>query len=244
MKKPQLFLLHFAGGSCYSFQFLIPELQGFEVVALELPGRGKRTQEALLTDFDAAAQDIFDQLLAKLTSPHFVLYGHSMGAFLDIQVARMLENVNFFPAHVFVSGNAGPGASAATQRFLLERSDFVEELRKMGGVPAELFENDELLDYFLPMVRADFQIAEQNTVAHDCVVQAPIYAMMGSGEEQVASIANWGRFTGGGFQYSVLTGGHFFIYDHPTAIAAILDNRYRQGILKRAAVPVSTVANT
>ncbi|MFD2787216.1 thioesterase II family protein [Hymenobacter rubripertinctus] len=244
MKNPQLFLLHFAGGSCYSFQFLISELQGFEVFALELPGRGKRTQEALLTDFDAAAQDIFDQLLAKLTSPHFVLYGHSMGAYLALQVSRMLENDKFFPAHVFVSGNAGPGASVATQRFLLGRSDFVDELRKMGGVPEELFENDELLDYFLPIVRADFQIAEQNTVAQSCVVQAPIYAMMGSGEEQVASIANWGRFTTGGFQHSVLTGGHFFIHDHPVAIAAILDDQYRQSVLKRAAGPVSAVADT
>ncbi|MCB2410663.1 thioesterase II family protein [Hymenobacter lucidus] len=242
MKKPQLFLLHFAGGSCYSFQFLVPELQGFEVVALELPGRGKRTKEALLTDFDAAAQDIFEQLKAKINSPHFVIYGHSMGAYLALHVARMLENVNVFPTHVFVSGNAGPGVSGATKRYLLGQKDFVEELRKMGGVPMELFDNKDLLEYFLPIVRADFQIAEQNKLSNDCVVKAPIYAMMGSQEEQVAAIANWGRFTQGVFQYSVLTGGHFFIYDHPTAIATIINDRYQHSVFKRAVESVSISA--
>jgi external thioesterase TEII len=47
MEKPQLFLLHFAGGSCYSFQFMLPYLKDFNVLPIELPGRGRRIKESL-----------------------------------------------------------------------------------------------------------------------------------------------------------------------------------------------------
>src|SRR5262249_8544650 len=109
MKRPQLFLLHFAGGNCYSFQFIMPLLQRFEIIPLELPGRGRRMKESLLKDFDLAAQDIYHQLTGKLTSASFIIYGHSMGAYLALRVANMLEKAGKFPAFVIVSGNAGPG---------------------------------------------------------------------------------------------------------------------------------------
>src|ERR1043166_8245649 len=87
MKKPQLFLLHFAGGNCYSFQFMMPLLRDFEVVSLELPGRGKRINEPLVTNFDLAANDILRQLRQKLASSSFLIYGHSMGAYLALRVS-------------------------------------------------------------------------------------------------------------------------------------------------------------
>ncbi len=52
MKKTQLFLLHFAGGNYYSFRFMFPQLNEFEIIPVELPGRGKRMKENLLKDFD------------------------------------------------------------------------------------------------------------------------------------------------------------------------------------------------
>ena len=49
--KPQLFLLHFAGGNKYSFNFLKKYLESaFELVSIELPGRGDRMSEKLITD--------------------------------------------------------------------------------------------------------------------------------------------------------------------------------------------------
>ena len=84
-------MLHFAGGSCYSFSFIAPILESqFEVIQLELPGRGKRMDEVLLTDFDAAARDVAQQILEKLDDQDFLIFGHSMGASLSLRSVNLL----------------------------------------------------------------------------------------------------------------------------------------------------------
>lgn len=229
MKKPQLFLLHFAGGNCYSFQFLAPLLaRDFEVIPLELPGRGRRIREPLLTNFDQAAEDLLLQFRERLHDGRFLIYGHSMGAYLTLRVALRLQQEGRTPACVFVSGNAGPGVREPAGRYKMPRLEFIEELRSLGGVPQELLENDELLEFFLPILRADFEIAECNGLANEEAIDAPLHALMGSEEESVERIDNWGRFTRSTFRHTVLEGGHFFIHHHPQVIADLIRQGYRE----------------
>jgi external thioesterase TEII len=63
--------------------------------------------EDLLKDFDMAAQDICNQLTAKLSSDRFLIYGHSMCAYLALWIANMLEKAGKLPAHLIMSGNPG-----------------------------------------------------------------------------------------------------------------------------------------
>lgn len=225
MKKPQLFLLHFAGGSCYSFQFLMPLLSDFEVLSLELPGRGKRFNESLLNDFDEAATDLYEQIIANLVNTQFLIYGHSMGAYLTLRIANMLEKAGKYPAGIIVSGNAGPGVRnpAKRIRYLLDRPAFIEELKLLGGIPPEVIENQELFSFFEPVLRADFEIAERNELEQEPAIEAPLFAMMGSQEEDVELINNWSGFTKSCFSTEVLEGDHFFIYRHPERIASIIN---------------------
>jgi surfactin synthase thioesterase subunit len=231
MQKPQLFLLHFAGGNCYSFHFMISLLKDFHVIPLELPGRGKRINETLLKDFDLAAQDIYNQIINKLDTSNFLIYGHSMGAYLALRVSNMLEKVNRFPSYVIVSGNPGPGINNTKKRYLLEHADFMQSLKKLGGIPKEVFENAELLGFFEPILRADFEIAESKELSMETVVNASIYAMMGSQEEGVEKISNWARYTRSQFNFEILEGDHFFIHKHPIKITHIIKNCYNSIVL-------------
>lgn len=226
MKKPQLFLLHFAGGNCYSFQFLLSRLGDFEVISPELPGRGRRIAEPLVKDFDTAARDMYEQIRRQLTGCPFLLYGHSMGAYLALRVANLLEKDGTPPAYLVVSGNAGPGIKKERQVHLLERPSFIAELEKLGGVPKEVIADEELFGFFEPILRADFEVAENHGLAEEPAVNAPLFAMMGSREEKADQIANWGRLTNSDFAYEILEGDHFFIYKHAGRIAAILDACY------------------
>lgn len=228
MRKPQLFFLHFAGGNCYSFQFILSLLQDFEVITIELPGRGKRMQECLLKDFDLAAEDIYTQVMSKLRPSKFMIYGHSMGAYLGLRVSGLLEKKNLSPGYLIVSGNAGPGVRDLKKRHLMPHDEFLGELATLGGIQAEFFESKELMDMFMPVLRADFEVAEENGLDHEAPVTAPIYAMMGDQEEKVDEIANWGRFTRNAFCYEILSGDHFFIRQHPERIAAIIKECYDQ----------------
>lgn len=228
MNKTQLFLLHYAGGNRYSFRFMFDFLKDFEVVPLELPGRGGRTEEHLLTDFDQAAVDCCQQIVARLKSLQYVIYGHSMGAYLGLRITGMMEKRRRPPAYLIVSGNPGPGIDAEKQRHLLGREEFIEELKKLGGVPQEVIEHEELLEFILPTLRADFEVAGRNGMELEPPVNTPIHALMGDNEEYVEEISNWGRFTRGRFDYETMQGGHFFIFDHPARLAETIRHTYEK----------------
>lgn len=230
MKKPQLFLLHFAGGNCYSFQFMMPMLRDFEVISLELPGRGKRMGQPLLRNFDEAARDVYAQLLPKISSPVFLIYGHSMGAYLALRVANMLEKAGKVAAAVIVSGNAGPGIMDPKKRYLMETAEFKEELKTIGGVPDELLQDEELFAFFEPVLKADFEIAENTGMENEPPISSPLFAMMGTQEDDVDEIANWANFTRSSFKHEILEGDHFFIRQHPKRIAAIIKECYEKAV--------------
>lgn len=226
MRKPQLFLLHFAGGNCYSYQKLTPLLKDFDTIPLELPGRGRRMAEGLLTDYEQAAQDFYRQITQKLNTPEFAIYGHSMGATLGIRVVELLEQAGKRPVCLFVSGNAGPGVQENRRRYQMPKGEFITELKRLGGLPTEVIESKELFDFFEPVLRADFEVAEENQGHLVKPLHTPFYAMMGSEEENVDQISNWKRFSRRPLKYEVLEGDHFFIMKHPDRISEIIRDYY------------------
>lgn len=226
MNKPQLFLLHFAGGNSYSYQFLKELLPDFEFLPLELPGRGRRIKEPLLHNFQEAADDLLQQISLLQKPGRFVLYGHSMGAVLALKVAWMLEARYRGPAHLIVTGNPGPGVRNNKKRYELEGEALKAELRVIGGMPEEVLENQELFDFFAPVLRADFEVLEKDEELAFHTVKTPIHAIMGSREEAVEDIGSWQRYTSGGTTETVLEGNHFFIYDHAVRLADIIRKSY------------------
>lgn len=228
MEKPKLFLLHFAGGSSYSFQFMNSFLGKFDVIPIELPGRGKRIHENLLKDFDRAAEDIYNQIISNVNTKPFLIYGHSMGAYLGLRVSSMLQNTGKAPGYLIVSGNAGPGCdmNKAGQIYLLQEKDFIEKLISLGGIPEEIINDKEIFKFFEPIIRADFEIIEKNSLMEFASIECPIYALMGSQEKHVGQISNWSRFTESDFEFEILEGGHFFIHQHATRIADVLIHCY------------------
>lgn len=226
MVKPQLFLLHYAGGSCYSFRFITYLLGSFDVIPLELPGRGKRIKEKLLTDFEIAAQDLSRQIKLLLSEDKFVIYGHSMGAYLALKVSILLENEGHKASCVIVSGNEGPGCSDGQFSYMLDEDAFKMKLKSLGGIPSEIIDNKEVFNFFEPVLRADFEIAERNNMENEMPGNAPIYAMMGDEEKNVEKILNWQKFTNSLFEFKIFKGNHFFIHEHPQYIAELIKEFY------------------
>lgn len=232
--KIQLFLLHFAGGSCYSYDFLKPYLKDdFEFHALELPGRGKRHEEKLLFEKKETIEDYFDQIKKLRNDLPYLIFGHSMGATLGLSVTKKMEDINDAPEMLIVSGNAGPGINREkSKRYLLGDLEFKKELRKLGGIPDEVLENEELYDFFGPIMRADFEVLEKDTFLEKfLVLKTSIYAIMGDKEETVDQIENWSHFTTKDFRYEILSGNHFFIHNHIKHLVDVLKTCSSQVLL-------------
>lgn len=220
--RRQLFLFHFAGGSSYSFDFMRPFLTEFEILPLELPGRGNRIREKLIENFEDAANDFVNRILRLLKGGNFVFYGHSLGALFAFRVCQLLENRNILPQYIVVSGNAGPGIALDKDLNELEKEDFISELIKLGGIPAEIAEEPEIIDFFLPILRADFEMANKETFKIEGGINTPIYALMGNEEETSNEIENWKNYTIGDFQSRIVKGNHFFIYEQVETVATAI----------------------
>lgn len=233
-KKTQLFLLHFAGGNCYSFNFLKKYLAArFDFHPLELPGRGLRSEEAVLYNRQAAIEDYFQQIKSLRNQQPYLVYGHSMGATLGLSVTKKMEAIRDLPEALIVSGNPGPGAGKEKERrYLLADDDFKESLRKLGGVPEEVLQNKDLYDFFSPVMRADFEILEKEEqhIEKDILLQTPICAIMGGEEESMDQIENWQRFTTAKIATKIFPGNHFFIYDNAEALAKTIYDCFQKDL--------------
>ncbi|MGJ1506277.1 MULTISPECIES: thioesterase II family protein [Sphingobacterium] len=220
----QIFLIHFAGGSFYSFDFLKPYLTNHEFIPIELPGRGKRIKEQLITDFSLAATDLCKQVEKHVEGKDFIIYGHSMGAYLSLKVASILETKGLKPKSIIVSGNIGPVKKDSNKfRHLLSDQELLLELKEIGSESASHFTNKEYREFFLPILRSDFQVAEKNNPSDFDVVSIPIIALMGNKEHFNEKIDNWKSYTSSEFSWHIMQGGHFFIYNAAKEIAKLMN---------------------
>lgn len=226
-KKKQLFILHFAGGNMYSLWFMKSYLDAyFDIHFLELPGRGKRIRETLLYDFEAAVTDYYQQIKKiRNNNTQYHIYGHSLGALLGFWVSVKMEKAGDVPISLIVSGSRGPNVIKKKNRHLMSDAALKKELLEMGGVEEEVLSNNELFDFFNPIIRADFQLVDEYVrTDNDTAVSCPIRAIMGDKEELVTRINDWKMYTINNFNHTILSGGHFFIYDHKEEISRIIIN--------------------
>lgn len=219
----KLYSLPFAGGGAHVYRDLAAELDGeLDVVGVELPGRGRRFAEPALTDLEALARDVVD----RLGSPEapFALLGHSMGATLAYLVARALAaRRRPAPCFLCVSGQRAPFLERRrAPLYRLSDPEFRAALRALGGCPPGFLEEPELLELFLPVLRADFQALETFAPLPEAVPgDIPILALAGADDDSPRpdEVAPWRAMTRGTFEFHEVPGDHFFIAKNPGSVA-------------------------
>ena len=132
-------MLHFAGGSSYSYNFMAPHLKKLQTHFLELPGRGRRMTEKMADTINDAKNDILKQIQPKIIPNKSIIYGHSMGALLSLLVTSELEKRNTPPKQLIVTGNAGPGLPNKKRTFEAPREEFKSELKNGAEMKVPLY---------------------------------------------------------------------------------------------------------
>jgi surfactin synthase thioesterase subunit len=230
----KMICLPFAGGSSYSyypFRKYVPD--NLELVNVELPGRATRVREGLLDDIQRMVDDIFNQVRTHIRSP-YIIYGHSMGTLLGFLLAHRIIGCGLdLPAHLFFSGRGGPSADYSSRnRHLLPGSDFREELKKIGGSSLEILEDERLLKYFDPILRADFKAVETYEHVPLPPLAIPMTIMAGDLTDVTQEEAEaWGKECVFPPDLIRFEGGHFFIFDHPREVMrSIADKLYQPAV--------------
>ncbi len=219
----RLFCLPFAGGGAAAYHRWIGRMSaGIDVVRVKLPGRENRLEEPLFTCLPSLVDTLVEELIFWLEDRPFALYGHSMGALLAFELAREIRRRHKrLPAHLFVSGCQAPQLRPSEPPCShLPDADFMDRVRQYGGVPDFVAQDEELMDIFLPILRADFKMMETYVYREEPPLECPVTALGGLSDPKFdrEKIIAWDIQTSMGFSAHFFPGGHFFLTDSEPSV--------------------------
>jgi surfactin synthase thioesterase subunit/glycosyltransferase involved in cell wall biosynthesis len=222
----RLYAFPHAGAGASAFRGWAQALpQEVAVCPVRLPGRESRLEET-----PVRRMELLVSALGEAIRPHlnhrFAFFGHSMGAVIAFELARWLRSRSQpLPAALLVSGARAP-------QFRLgyvpppepSEEDFLKELDRLEGLPAEVRENKDLLRIVLPALLADTALYRNYVYTAEAPLPCPIRAYGGSEDPHIRRehLEAWALQTTGGFALRILPGGHLFLETFREEFLAVL----------------------
>ncbi|HEX7813579.1 thioesterase II family protein [Dyella sp.] len=227
-----LVLFHYAGGNSNVFRELASRVcDGVQVIAADLPGRGRRFGEDLIDDISLAAHHAAAALLkerSKLGTDNVVLLGHSLGARLAFHIAQNLERDGRLNLMRLIASGALPPHLPRNRKKLhnLPQGELIDELHKYGGTPVEVLQDLDLMELLIPMLRADLKMAEEYACYDATPLACEITVFGGIDDDTVdyLRLPEWSFQTRGKSSVETFSGGHFFLQEQPVPVAATLND--------------------
>ncbi|MFD8478596.1 thioesterase II family protein [Kitasatospora sp. NPDC059673] len=215
----RLICLPYAGGGASVYRDW-PELlpPSVEVLAVQLPGREDRSAEdppAGLNPLVRAAAIA----LRPFCTDEFVLYGHCAGGLLAYELARELgQRHGIRPRRVIAAAQPAPQSPPpARPLHTLPDAELLDTVRERGGLPDAVLANPAMVEFLLPLLRADFALWEQYRHRPGDPLPCPVTTLRGTEDTVVdrADLAGWESCTTAGHSHHEVDGGHYFV-NRPT----------------------------
>ncbi|WP_432407294.1 thioesterase II family protein [Wukongibacter sp. M2B1] len=227
MDEMTLFCVPYAGGSAAVYDKWKKYADGrIKIVPVELAGKGRRFNENPYDKMEDAVDDVYETIKKSIDKP-YGLFGHSMGGMITYELAHKISNSSLpNPEHIFVSGIRPPHLWKDRKIiYMLPDKEFKEEIIDMGGTPKEIFENKELLDLFLPIIKKDFKIVDKHIYDEKNPLNIEMTVFYGDEEEINDNEANqWGIHTNKKCRIFKINGNHFFINDETEKVVDIIND--------------------
>ncbi len=214
--KLRLYCFPFAGSGATTFRTWWQDLPSdVEVAAIQLPGRDNRMNEPPFQRLSPLVRAIADALAPTFRTP-FAFFGHSLGALVSFELTRELRRRNAAqPLRLIVSGRRPPQIPPEVRRHELPHAQFVQWVRKLGGIPEIIWREPELIAMFLRLLRADMAVNDAEAYVDDQPLDCPISAFGGADDDMAneTQIDAWRVQTRNTFSLEMVPGKHFFLLD-------------------------------
>lgn len=224
--RVRLFCFHYAGATASIFRSWREALpDGVELIAVQLPGRDYRLAESLLNDAAPIATELAEIVPPLLDRP-FAFFGHSMGALIGFDLARILRERELRQPELFIaSGRNAPQfkwRDAGIQ--VLPDDVFIAAVRDYNGTPDALLAEPSMRDLWLPRLRADLTISAMYRYVEQPPLDCPILVLHGTDDGLVsdAGLQGWLTETSGPVRYVRYPGNHFFLHSDEQLVLADL----------------------
>ncbi len=214
--RVRLLCFHHAGGSAAMYRHW-PELMpaAVEPVGVQLPGRADRFTEPAHDRMTALVDDLIDVIKPLLERP-FACYGISMGARVAWALTHALgERAMPLPIRLYVAGDPAPSTDDGVWPWEGRSDGLGGYLREMGGTPAEVLDQPEILRALLPTLKNDLAVLSTHDFHPATPLDLPIHAFAGV-EDPIGDperMARWRAETTAAFELHLLPGGHFLTAD-------------------------------
>lgn len=219
---PRLYCVPHAGAGASIYRPWADGLAGrLAVVGVQPPGREQRLREAPLDDLGRLA-DAVARAIDLDAEGDFALFGHSLGGLVAYEATRRLEAMGRPPRHLFVSGCRAPHLERAGAP--ADREALLARVTALGGMPAQLLANREVLDLFLPTLEADYRLALGYRRAPGPALACPVTALGGMADDAAPrpDVVAWRGATSGAFEAAFYPGGHFYLVEQRPAVLALV----------------------
>nr|WP_239062497.1 alpha/beta fold hydrolase [Streptomyces sp. SID13031] len=217
----------YAGGDVRAFRNWPAALPSVGVHIAQLPGRGRNSAKPLPRSIGEVVDDL-SAAVDALPDGNLVIFGHSLGALIGFDLALRLERSGRAVDRFFASGCSAPGTPRIGYHHHTD-TEFLNLLRTLGATPREFFDEPELQDFYLPVLRSDFRLAYDYRPDRDHVLTCPIDVLYGEddGDTPLASADGWRSRSTGTVTFTPFPGGHFF------------QDQFEEPILRRLATVLS-----
>lgn len=185
-----------------------------DILAVQLPGRENRISEEGVTDCKIAVGHIIEELLPLINGYEFAVFGHSMGGIIGYELIKELQNKHGInPKIFFISASyIAPEDQKEYLGSLEDDDEFIDAVKKYGGISDEMLQLPGFKEYFLQILRNDFNLID-NYPYSDKKISIPIRAYVGNDDRIIseAHILTWREYTNAGYTSRIFEGDHFYL---------------------------------
>jgi surfactin synthase thioesterase subunit len=211
-----------AGGAAVGYRKLAIALaDAGDTYIVQYPQRAERLREPAAETVQDLARGLFVAGPWRQLAP-LRLFGHSMGAVVAFEFARIAESRGAAVERLWASAAPAPCAVAAKPDLPTSHDDLLVDMTDFGGTDATLLADPEFAELLVTAMRADYAAINRYTCGPDVQIAADISVLGAHGDIRVdaAELQLWESHTAGGFGLTWYDGGHFFLDDHLDAVAA------------------------
>jgi surfactin synthase thioesterase subunit len=210
-----------AGAAAASYRRLAAALAaGGDTFIVQYPQRAERLGDPAPKSLDDLADGLFRagpwQQIAPLR-----LFGHSMGAVVAFEFARIAEQHGVAVHTLWVSAGPVPSLIAGLPELPTSHEELLADLIDLGGTDPRLLADEEFAELLTNAARCDYQALNRYQCGAAVRIRADIHAVGGRHDHRVdaGSLRRWANHTDGAFTLSLFDGGHFYVNEHINALA-------------------------
>lgn len=203
-----------AGGGASMYRKWSEFLPEAEVWAANYPGRESLHGQPFADSMQEVIS-LFTEQQDFFADKNFVLYGHSFGAMVAYHLAQQLQKAGVDDLGLCVSARRAPHLAPQLKITDLSDREFLAELERLGGLPDAIRSSQEMMDFYLPVIKSDLMLNDLAATDPAHAINTPVY-LYSATDDKVANqeeLAAWKYSTTSRFEHKVFEGGHFFIQD-------------------------------